>query len=97
MKGKLENLNKPEEKQLSLLLVKYEEVIAEALQRYNPSIITRYCFDLAQHFNNFYNKHSVLNAENNDLIAARLQLSRVVKNVLENALNLLTIDTVEEM
>ncbi len=90
-------LNKPEEKQLLLFLARYEEVVSEALQNYNPSTITRYCFDLAQQFNNFYNKHSVLNAENKDLIAARLQLSGAVKNVLENALNLLTIDTVEEM
>ena len=80
-----------------LFLARYEEVVSEALREYNPSAITRYCFDLAQQFNNFYNKHSVLNAENKDLVAVRLQLSGAVKNVLENALGLLTIDTVEEM
>ena len=96
-KVKFELLDKPEEKQLVLFLARYEEVVSEALREYNPSAITRYCFDLAQQFNNFYNKHSVLNAENKDLVAVRLQLSGAVKNVLENALGLLTIDTVEEM
>ncbi len=95
--AKYELLDKPEEKQLLLFLARYEEVVSEALREYNPSTITRYCFDLAQEFNNFYNKHSVLNAESKDLISARLQLSTAVKNVLESALNLLTIDTVEEM
>ena len=90
-------LDKPEEKQLLLLLAKYEEVVKEALAQYNPSVITRYCFDLAQQFNDFYNKHSVLNAENKGLVGARLQLSAAVRNVLENALGLLGIDTVEEM
>ena len=96
-KVKFELLNKPEEKQLLLLLARYEEITIEALRQYNPSIITRYCFDLAQQFNNFYNKYSVLKAEDNDLILARLQLSKAVKNVLENAFGLLTINTVEEM
>ena len=94
---KFDLLNQPEEKQLLLLLAKYEDVVKSALAEYNPSVITRYCFDLAQQFNDFYNKHSVLNAENKDLVAARLQLSLAVKNVLENALGLLTIDTAEEM
>ena len=90
-------LDKPEEKKLLLFLSRYEEVVVEALQNYNPSAITRYCFDVAQQFNVFYNKHSVLSAESKDLISARLQLCGAVKNVLENALGLLTIDTVEEM
>ncbi len=97
VKGGCNLLVQPEEKQLLLFLARYEEVVSEALREYNPSTITRYCFDLAQQFNNFYTKHSVLNAESTDLIAARLQLSGAVKNVLENALGLLTIDTVEEM
>ena len=90
-------MDKIEEKQLLLFLAQYEEVVAEALRAYNPSTITRYCFDLAQQFNNFYNKHSVLNTENSNLIVARVQLCEAVKNVLENALKLLTIDSVEEM
>lgn len=96
-KGDFALLVQPEEKRLLLSLAKYGEVAQDALKNYNPSAITRYCFDLAQQFNDFYNKHSVLNAENKGLIGARLQLSAAVKNVLKNALGLLTIDTVEEM
>ncbi|OGH92334.1 MAG: arginine--tRNA ligase [Candidatus Magasanikbacteria bacterium RIFOXYD2_FULL_39_9] len=90
-------LNKPEEKQLVLFLAKYEEVVRTALLNYNPSEITRYSFDLAQAFNDFYNKHSILKAETADLVATRLQLASAAKNVLENSLGLLTIGTVEEM
>jgi arginyl-tRNA synthetase len=95
--GDFKLLNNIEEKQLLLFLSKYEEVVLEALREYNPSTITRYCFDLAQKFNDFYAKHSVLNAESKDLVGARLQLSGAVRNVLENALGLLTIDTLEQM
>jgi arginyl-tRNA synthetase len=87
----------PEEKQLVLLLAKYSEIVSQALSEYNPSVITRYSFDLAQAFNNFYNKHSVLKAETKEIVAARIRLASAVKTVLENSLKLLTIDTVEEM
>ncbi len=97
VKGDYKLLDKPEEKQLLLFLARYEEVVSEALREYNLSTITRYCFDLAQKFNDFYAKHSVLSAENKDLIGARLQLCAAVKNVLENSLGLLTIDTLDEM
>lgn len=90
-------LDKLEEKQLVLLLAKYPEVVKAALAEYNPSVLTRYAFDVAQAFNNFYNKHSILKAETKGLVRARLMLAISVKNTLENALGLLTIDTVKEM
>ena len=96
-KSKFTLLDKPEEKQLVLWLGKYEETVKKALAEYNPSVITRYCFDLAQAFNNFYNNCTILKAETKDLISARLSLSMATKNVLESALGLLTIETVEEM
>ncbi len=87
----------PEEKQLVLLLAKYSEIVSQALSEYNPSVITRYSFDLAQAFNNFYNKHSVLKAETDAYKIARLSLVLAVKQTLENALQLLSIETIKEM
>ena len=98
-KGKVrfELLSAIEEKKLVLLLAQFEEMIGRARHDYNPSVVARYCFDLAQAFNEFYNKHSILSAENTDLVATRLALARAVKQVLVNALHLLTIETIEEM
>ncbi len=90
-------LKQPEEKNLLLLMAEYEEVIAKALENYNPSVIAKYSFDLAQAFNEFYNKHDILKAEETELVRARLQLCEAVKTVLTNSLSLLTIQTVEEM
>ena len=60
-------------------------------------MIAKYSFDLAQAFNEFYNKHDILKAEVPDLVLARLQLCEGVKIVLTNSLSLLTIQTVDEM
>jgi arginyl-tRNA synthetase len=85
-----------EEKRILLLLADYPEIIAKALENYNPSVITKYCFDVAQAFNEFYNKHQILNVKNN-IMMARFAICKVVKNVLINALGLLTIYAVDEM
>ncbi len=86
-----------EEKKLALMMGESEAIISKALVQYNPSVITRYCFEMAQAFNDFYNKHSVLSAETPALAGARLALSLTVRQVLENMLSILTIDTVVEM
>lgn len=86
-----------EEKKLLLFLGEYGDVVKKAWENKNPSVITKYCFDLAQAFNDFYNKHSVLSAESGDLIKARIALCGAVRRVLVDALGLLTIETVDEM
>ena len=86
-----------EEKKLALMMGESETIISKALAQYNPSVITRYCFEMAQAYNDFYNKHSVLSAETSELVSARLALSLAVRQVLENMLSILTIDIVEEM
>lgn len=90
-------LVQPEEKQLALRLGEYSQMMHKALADYNPSVVARYAFDVAQAFNDFYNKQSILNAGNDKLVAARLALCQAVRQVLENTLSLLTIETVVEM
>lgn len=87
----------PEEKQLLVLMSQFDEIIRKSLENFNPSVVIKYCFDLAKQYNDFYAKHSVLSAVTPEIINARLTLSSSVKQVLENGLGLLTIDTVEEM
>jgi arginyl-tRNA synthetase len=86
-----------EEKKLILKIAEAKSVIQKSVQQYNPSVIARYTFELAQLFNDFYNKHSVLSAEGVELVGERLALSGAVKQVLTNMLSVLNIKTVEEM
>ncbi len=90
-------LYKPEEKQILMKMSEYGDVVAKARENYNTSAITRYCFELAKAFNNFYNTHDILKAESDELIQARLALSVSLRDMLTHALGLLTIDVVDEM
>ncbi len=90
-------LKEAEEKQLILLLGEYGEVLKKSFDNYNPSVLTKYSFDVAQSFSNFYSKHSVLNSNNKNLVVARLALCQVTKQVLENCFSVLSIETVDVM
>ena len=90
-------LVEPEEKAVALLVADFPNAVAKAFGNYNPSVITKYVFDLAKLYNEFYNKHSVLQAPNKEIVQARLTLTCAVKIVLENALDILSIKPVKEM
>lgn len=96
LKVDYELFQEKEEKKMLLLLAEYPQIVKKALENYNPSVITKYCFDLSQAFNEFYNQHQIL-GESADLMMARLVLSETVKEVLINALSILSIKTIEEM
>lgn len=90
-------LKTPGEKKLLLLLSQYGEIVTKALVNYNPSVIAKYCFDVAQGFNEFYNTHQVINPDDAIVSAARLKLCASARMIMTDALRILTIETVEEM
>ncbi|MFA5211405.1 MAG: arginine--tRNA ligase [Patescibacteria group bacterium] len=89
-------LKEAEEKKILALLNIYDEIIIKARENYNPAVITKYTFDLAQAFNDFYAKYNILNSEEN-LKQSRLYLIKATQTILADALKILTIKTVKEM
>lgn len=86
----------PEEKNLLLKLASFESTTLEAVESFDPSVITKYLFELAQSFNSFYAACPVLQAEK-VVQSFRLHLIKGVLHVMEKGLSLLGIETVEEM
>lgn len=78
------------------LLNRYDDVVADAAEKYEPCLIARYLLDLAQSFNRFYIDHRVI-TEDASVSAARLALTACVKNTLKNGLHLLLINAPERM
>ncbi len=78
------------------LLGRYDDVVADAAQKYEPCLIARYLLDLAQSFNRFYIDHRVI-TEDACATNARLLLTACVKATLKNGLRLLLIDAPEKM
>jgi arginyl-tRNA synthetase len=85
------------EKDLLILLEQYEDILEQALQEYNPSVIAIYVFNLAKTFNAFYTEHSVLNAETAGKKQLRLQISEMTANIIASGMGMLGIRVPERM
>lgn len=90
-------LNSKEEFELVKTLENFNKNIHLAIEKLEPSIVTRYVIEVAKTFNKFYNNHSVLNLEDKELMAARLDLVKSTCQVIKNGLELIGIEVVEKM
>jgi arginyl-tRNA synthetase len=90
-------LDSKEEFELIKTLEAFNKNILNALDKLEPSIVTRYVVDVAKAFNKFYNAHTVANLEDEKLKNARINLVKATCQVIKNALNLLGIEVVEKM
>jgi arginyl-tRNA synthetase len=87
----------PLERQLIIFLEKYENIITQAADELNPSVVANYAFYLAKTFNSFYTEHSVANAESEEKKLLRLSISEMTAIVIKSALQLLGIAVPERM
>lgn len=78
-------------------LAQFPEVVKSAAEKYEPYLITRTVTDLAQAYNKFYFENRVLVDDNPALSAARIALTRAVKNTLKQGLYLIGIEAPERM
>lgn len=90
-------LSSKEEFELVKTLESFNKNILLALDKLEPSILSRYVIDVAKAFNKFYNAHSVLNLDDEVLKNTRLKLVEASTIVIKNGLYLLGIDVVEKM
>ena len=82
-------LTSKEEFELTKVLEGFNKAILLAIDRLEPSVVTRYTIEVAKAFNKFYNAHSVLNLEDTGLKVARLKLIEATAQVIKNSLNLI--------
>lgn len=78
------------------LLYRVPDVIIDATEKYEPSIVTRHLIDIAQSFNKFYHDEHIL-VEDDDERLAKLALVSASKTVIANCLDLLGIKAPERM
>jgi arginyl-tRNA synthetase len=85
-----------EEKDVLQWLYQFNEVAQKAAEEFAPHYLATYLFELAQSYNSFYNKLTILGSEG-EMLEFRLALTAAVAEVLQQGLQLLGIQTVENM
>ena len=80
------------ERALLKRLFRYQEVLAEAAQSYNPALIANYAYDLAKDFNRLFQGPKILQSEKPNTSAFRFALSSFTGQALKEAMSLLGIE-----
>ena len=87
----------PEEAELVKVLARFEEQVVDAIDTYEPMVITRYILDVAGAYNRFYHNCTILGAEDEAVKNTRLKLTEVTKTVLGNAFGLICLAKTEKV
>ena len=90
-------LQEPAERALALALLKYPDAVHAAAANYEPHLIIACLWDVGKSLSAFYESCPVLTAETLALRDSRLQLLDLTARVIQTALGLLGINTVEQM
>jgi arginyl-tRNA synthetase len=85
------------EKGLVQLLTDFANVVKQAGDEYNISLIANYVYDLAKEYNQFYHDFPILREENPALRDFRLMLSKNIATTIKSGMSLLGIEVPERM
>jgi arginyl-tRNA synthetase len=89
-------LDAPQELTLAKHLLNFGLVLQAAAEEYRPNFVSNYVFELAGHFMRFFENCPVLKAAE-PLRSSRLLLCDLTARVLKQGLNVLGIETLEQM
>ena len=78
-------------------IYRFPEAVGEAGRTWSPNGVGSFLFELAGRFNAFYNKHSILKAEDAATVDFRLAMTAAVGQVIKNGLWLLGISAPARM
>ncbi len=85
------------ERALIFELLKFPDLVEEISKNYAAHYLTQYAIGLADKFHSFYNECRVIDEENLELTAVRLELVKAVQIVLSEVLRLMGISAPEKM
>lgn len=80
-----------------MLISHFPQVIRKAMEQSEPSMITRHTTQLAQAYNKYYFEHRIMDESDPAGTAARVNLTRAVRDVIKTGLYLIGVEAPERM
>ena len=87
----------PEERALIQLLYAYPDYLAEAVKKYDPSVMAAFAYEVCKAFNVFYQHCNILREENQDVRTFRLLLTDLAGRCMSSSMSLLGIQMPDKM
>lgn len=91
-----EELNNKEAVKIIKLVYNFQDIIMQATEKNEPSIVARYVIDLAKAYSSFYNEYKIM-SEVEEEKNARVYLTYVTGLILKIGMNLLGIEMPDKM
>ena len=89
-------LSDPEAQAVIRLIESFPDAVRLAVERNEPSVVTRFSVELAKAFNKFYYERRILD-DDPSARAARIRLTRAAKQTIQTALRLIGVEAPERM
>lgn len=90
-------LSTPADRDLAFQLNRFSEALAQAAAEYRPNFLTAYLYETANCFSTFFEQAPVLKADSDALRTSRLLLADLTARVIAKGLDLLGIQTIDQM
>jgi arginyl-tRNA synthetase len=87
----------PTERELMLMLYEYNNVLRSSADKYDPSELANYIYNLAKSYNKVYNELPILTAEKESEKHLRILLSKVTGDTIKKGMKLLGIEVPDKM
>ena len=97
VRGVMPTIAHQKERALALWLLQYDSAVWDALERHSPHRLCTYLYELSTRYTAFYEHCPVLKAETDELRESRLALCDLSARILEHGLQLLGIESPEQM
>ncbi len=85
------------EREIIQQLSEYKNIIESSCEKYDPSEIANFVYNLAKLYNKFYGELKIISADKEEEKQLRLALSTVTANTIKHAMRLLGIEVPEKM
>jgi arginyl-tRNA synthetase len=85
------------ERELAMKVLQFDSALWDTLDKYSPHRLCTYLYDLATSFSSFYEQCPVLKAENENEKKSRLMLCDLTARVMQAGLEVLGIESPEQM
>jgi arginyl-tRNA synthetase len=90
-------LHEPVERELALQLLQYNNVLQDTVKHLEPHRLCTWLFELTEIFNSFYQSCPVLSVEDESVRSSRLKLSELTRRVVVDGLDILGIESPNQM
>lgn len=85
------------EKSLLMTALSLPDVIEEAANSYDPSLVANLCYDITKSYSRWYQDHPILKEENKELKNARLAICALCSSAVKTGMSLLGVNMPERM